>query len=111
MAYDIVAFAYALIVAGGGIFGFIKKGSIVSAAMGLTAGSFLGIGAYQTSQNPNNYTLSLGVSAGLLALMGYRYVNYFSCITSRHELFFNIAPTDSSTPESSCLLAWLRSSP
>merc|ERR1712024_29240 len=74
MSYDLIAFAYAAIVALGGIIGFVKKGSIMSAAMGVIAGSLAGYGAYQTSVNPNNYILSLLVSAGLTALMGYRFV-------------------------------------
>ncbi len=72
MAYDLVAFAYAAIVAVGGVIGYVKKGSVVSAVMGLTAGALMGYGAVQTSANPNNYHLSLGVAACLLALMGYR---------------------------------------
>ena len=44
----------------------------MSAAMGVIAGSLAGFGAYQTSLNANNYYLSLGVSAGQTALMGYR---------------------------------------
>merc|ERR1712037_754560 len=75
MSYDLISFAYAALVALGGIMGFVKKGSIMSAAMGVIAGSLAGFGAYQTSVNPNNYILSLLVSAGLTALMGYRFVN------------------------------------
>ena len=33
MSYDLIAFAYAAMVALGGIIGFVKKGSIMSAAM------------------------------------------------------------------------------
>jgi hypothetical protein len=37
--------------------------------------SFLGFGAYQTSKDPANYHLSLGVSALLTGVMGYRFIN------------------------------------
>ena len=72
---DIIGFAYALTVAAGGIVGFVKKGSIMSGLMGLAFGATAGYGAYQTSQNPGNYALSLGVAATLTGVMGYRFIN------------------------------------
>ncbi len=39
---DYAAIAYATVVAAGGIMGYVKKGSLVSAAMGLAFGGILG---------------------------------------------------------------------
>ncbi len=74
MTVDFVAFAYAAAVAAGGILGYVRKGSVMSGLMGVTAGGLMAVGAYQTTVDPNNYHLSLGVSGGLLGLMGYRWV-------------------------------------
>ncbi len=43
--------------------------------MGLLFGSVLAFGAYQTSQNPNNYMVGLGGSAVLAGVMGSRFYN------------------------------------
>ena len=74
MGVDFIGYAYAAVVAAGGIMGFVKKGSVMSGLMGVAAGSLAGLGAYQTSQNPNNLTVALGVSGALTGLMGYRQV-------------------------------------
>jgi uncharacterized membrane protein (UPF0136 family) len=50
-------------------------GSVASLGAGLLFGSLLCYGAYQTSQNPNNYLLLLGTSVALGGLMGYRFYN------------------------------------
>jgi uncharacterized membrane protein (UPF0136 family) len=39
---DYAAIAYATVVAAGGVFGFVKKGSIASGLMGLAFGGLLG---------------------------------------------------------------------
>ncbi|KAH9637360.1 hypothetical protein HF086_011973 [Spodoptera exigua] len=59
MGVDILSFAYAATVAAGGIMGYAKAG----------------VGAYQLSQDPSNYTLMLGTTSTLGGLMGYRYYN------------------------------------
>ena len=59
---DYLASAYAAVVAAGGLMGYVKKGSIMSGVMGLTFGGLMAYGAYQTSQNRNNFWLSMGVS-------------------------------------------------
>lgn len=43
--------------------------------MGLLFGSLIGLGAYHTSQDPNNYKVALGTSMGLAAFMGKRYLD------------------------------------
>ncbi|XP_045762007.1 transmembrane protein 14C isoform X1 [Maniola jurtina] len=75
MGVDILSFAYAATVAAGGIMGYAKAGSIPSLGAGLIFGSILGVGAYQLSQDPSNYTLMLGTTTTLGGLMGYRYYN------------------------------------
>jgi uncharacterized membrane protein (UPF0136 family) len=55
--------------------GIYFTGSIPSLGAGLLFGSLLCYGAYQTSQNPNNFLLLLGTSAALGGLMGYRFYN------------------------------------
>ena len=75
MTADLIAYAYAVTVAAGGIMGYVKKGSLMSGLAGLAFGGIAGFGAYQTSQNPNNYYVSLGVSAVLTGVMGSRFLN------------------------------------
>jgi len=72
---DFIGYAYAATVAAGGIMGYVKASSIPSLGAGLLFGSILGFGAYQMSQDPSNYTLSLGTSAVLGGMMGYRFYN------------------------------------
>ncbi|NP_001093286.1 transmembrane protein 14C [Bombyx mandarina] len=75
MGLDIIGFAYAATVAAGGVMGYAKAGSIPSLGAGIIFGSILGVGAYQLSQDPSNYTLTLGTTTALGGLMGYRYYN------------------------------------
>ncbi|XP_026499393.1 transmembrane protein 14C [Nymphalis io] len=75
MGLDIIGFAYAATVAAGGVMGYAKAGSIPSLGAGLIFGSILGVGAYQLSQDPSNYTLMMGTTTSLGGLMGYRYYN------------------------------------
>jgi uncharacterized membrane protein (UPF0136 family) len=49
------------------------SGSTVSLGMGLMFGGVLGYGAYQTTQDPNNYYISLGASAVLTGVMGNKF--------------------------------------
>merc|ERR1711973_12718 len=71
---DYVAYAYAALVATGGIMGYVKKGSLMSGAMGLAFGGLMALGAYQTSADRNNFYLSMGISGTLTAIMGKRYL-------------------------------------
>lgn len=75
MGVDFLGFAYAATVAAGGIMGYAKAGSIPSLGAGLIFGSILGVGAYQLTQDPSNYTLMLGTTTTLGGLMGYRFYN------------------------------------
>ncbi|KAF3338809.1 putative lysozyme-like protein-like protein [Carex littledalei] len=68
--------AYAILVGAGGIMGFIKKGSMKSAAAGGLSSLLL---FYVYSQLPTNPTfassLGLGISGALLTVMGSRFKN------------------------------------
>ncbi|XP_037787266.1 transmembrane protein 14C-like [Penaeus monodon] len=75
MGVDYISYAYASAVALGGMIGYAKAGSIPSLGAGLLFGSVLGYGAYQLSENPNNYYLTLGTSTALGGLMGMRFLN------------------------------------
>ncbi|XP_066272902.1 transmembrane protein 14C-like isoform X2 [Branchiostoma lanceolatum] len=72
---DFVSIGFALVVAVGGILGYVRKGSTMSLGAGLVFGGLMGVGAYQTSVNPNNYMLSLATSGVLTAVMGSRFIN------------------------------------
>jgi uncharacterized membrane protein (UPF0136 family) len=74
MAIDYISFAYAATIAAGGIMGYAKAGSTASLGAGLMFGTVMCYGAYQTSQNPNNYYLSLGASSLLMGVMGNRFL-------------------------------------
>ncbi|XP_077539397.1 transmembrane protein 14C-like [Haemaphysalis longicornis] len=73
MPVDIWAYGYAFVVALGGVIGYMKAGSVASLMAGLIFGGLACIGAYQTSHDPSNYCLSLGVAGVLAGLMGFRF--------------------------------------
>lgn len=73
MTVDYVGFAYAAAIAAGGVFGYVKTGSLPSLGSGLLFGAVLGFGAYLITQDSTNIYLSLGTSAVLGGIMGYRY--------------------------------------
>ena len=70
---DFIGFAYAIIVAAGGIFGYVKAQSVPSLAAGLSFGIILGVGAYLTSFfDPPKPLVQLVAAIVLACLMGYR---------------------------------------
>ncbi|CAB4000532.1 transmembrane 14C-like isoform X2 [Paramuricea clavata] len=69
---DYISYSYAAVVAFGGVFGYLKAGSVMSLAMGLLFGGFAGYGAMQTSTNPRNVMVSLGAAGILAVVMGIR---------------------------------------
>jgi len=54
MGLDIPGICYSAFLAGGGIMGFIQKGSVMSGVAGVSLGTLAGYGAYQASHN-NRY--------------------------------------------------------
>merc|ERR1711915_91962 len=75
MGIDFISYGYATAVACGGVLGYVKAGSVPSLGAGLLFGSVLGYGAYQLSENPSNYYLTLGTSTVLGGMMGMRFLN------------------------------------
>uniref|UniRef100_A0A8B9VC17 Transmembrane protein 14A n=1 Tax=Anas zonorhyncha TaxID=75864 RepID=A0A8B9VC17_9AVES len=59
MAIDWIGFAYAALLAVGGVVGYTRKGSKISLAAGLTFGSVAGYGAYCVTRDPKNVKISL----------------------------------------------------
>ncbi|KAG5271567.1 hypothetical protein AALO_G00181490 [Alosa alosa] len=75
MAFNLIGYGYAVLVTTGGIIGFVKAGSIASLVAGLLFGVLAGVGAYQMSQNSDNFWVLLGTSGILAAVMGVRFLN------------------------------------
>ncbi|XP_028399513.1 transmembrane protein 14C-like [Dendronephthya gigantea] len=71
-ATDYISYGYAAVVAFGGVFGYVKAGSVMSLAMGLLFGGLAGYGAMQTSANPRNVMVGLCASGVLGLVMGVR---------------------------------------
>ncbi|CAH1390286.1 unnamed protein product [Nezara viridula] len=70
---DSLGFMYAVVLAAGGTYGYVKSGSLPSLAAGVLFGSAIGMGAYQVSKNPENFYLALGTSTVLSGVMGSRF--------------------------------------
>ncbi|GBM89566.1 hypothetical protein AVEN_220226-1 [Araneus ventricosus] len=75
MGLDVISACYALSVAAGGVVGYVKAGSTSSLIAGLTFGSILAYGAYQTSMDESNYILSFVTTSTLGAIMLIRFYN------------------------------------
>lgn len=110
MPVDIVAYGFAFLVALGGIIGFATAGSVASLVAGLIFGGLACIGAYQTSRNPKNYYLSLGVAVVLAGVMGYRFakslkimpaglVTILSVLMCIRTLWRAFSPSSAPTPD------------
>ncbi|KAM4606376.1 transmembrane protein 14C isoform 1-T2 [Polymixia lowei] len=70
---DLVGYGYAVLVASGGVIGYVKAGSVPSLAAGLLFGGLAGFGAYQVSNDPQNIWVSLATSGALTGIMGKRF--------------------------------------
>ncbi|KAF8768176.1 transmembrane protein 14C-like [Argiope bruennichi] len=75
MGVDVISACYALSVAAGGVMGYVKAGSTSSLIAGLTFGSILAYGAYQTSMDESNFILSFVTTSTLGAIMLIRFYN------------------------------------
>merc|ERR1712243_241396 len=58
---DYLTFAFALVVVLGGLIGFLKKGSAPSLVAGIVFGGIIAFGATQTSHNPKNIWVVVGL--------------------------------------------------
>jgi uncharacterized membrane protein (UPF0136 family) len=65
---DYFGYGFAILVAFGGVMGYMRKGSLPSLLMGVSTGIVIGIAAHQ-----KNATLGASVCASLAFFMGYRF--------------------------------------
>merc|ERR1712098_242504 len=70
---DYPGYFYALLIAGGGVTGYISAGSIMSLVMGLLFGALAGLGAYGCSARSEQYLLGLLVSVAMLGRFGHAF--------------------------------------
>ncbi|CAG8518557.1 14252_t:CDS:2 [Racocetra persica] len=70
---DYPGYIYATTIALGGVFGYVKAGSIPSLFFGLTFGGLAAYAANRTSVNPKNAILAFVVSSVLFIVMGVRF--------------------------------------
>ncbi|XP_011482821.1 transmembrane protein 14A isoform X1 [Oryzias latipes] len=70
---DWIGFSYAATIILGGYMGYKRKGSVMSMMAGLVFGAFSAYGAYNISNNPKDFQVSLLSSGALAAVMGMRY--------------------------------------
>ncbi|KAK2855360.1 hypothetical protein Q7C36_007229 [Tachysurus vachellii] len=75
MSVDWLGYAFAALIATGGIIGFIKAGSIMSLLGGIVFGVLSAIGSFQLSKNPKNIWLLFGTYGTLAVLMGVRFLS------------------------------------
>ncbi|KAF0396653.1 TMEM14-domain-containing protein [Gigaspora margarita] len=70
---DYPGYIYAAAISLGGIFGYIKAGSLPSLFFGLTFGVLAAYGANRASNNPRDVLIAFLVSLVLLIVMGIRF--------------------------------------
>ncbi|KAJ9110759.1 hypothetical protein QFC20_002800 [Naganishia adeliensis] len=70
---DYPGYIFAVMVAQGGIMGYVKKGSIASLLAGVLSGAAIAYGAFLNTQNPKEVRLPLVVCGALFLLMGSRF--------------------------------------
>ncbi|KAM9988101.1 hypothetical protein ACTFIZ_003476 [Dictyostelium cf. discoideum] len=71
-----LVYAYAILLAIGGLIGYLKANSMPSLIMGLLSGLLVGYSANLTTTNKKNGTqLTMALSLVLLIIMGMRFVN------------------------------------
>ncbi|CAH3148982.1 unnamed protein product [Porites evermanni] len=71
---DLLSYGFSVIVALGGVIGYMKAGSIPSLAAGLTFGGISAAAAHQTSAHPRNLWVMLVTSLVLSGVMGTRFM-------------------------------------
>lgn len=77
MAVDWIGLGYAALVSSGGVFGYVKAGSVTSLVVGLVIGLCAAVGSYMTSQNPRNSWLLQGSAGTVAVVMGLRFLSSF----------------------------------
>ena len=77
---DYLGYTYAVLIAGGGLAGYLGAGSVMALVMGLGFGLLAGVGAYRMGVSSDKYVLGLLVSLAMLARFGQAYVKNTSKI-------------------------------
>ncbi|EDS37647.1 conserved hypothetical protein [Culex quinquefasciatus] len=108
---DVVGIIFALLVAAGGIFGYVKAGSLPSLIAGVLFGILLGVGAYFNSIEQPIPLIQIILLVLLAAMMGFRWIRtgnfmppgiivvlslavlVWTCVTYRDHLPFSAGPT------------------
>ena len=70
---DYLGYLYSLLIAGGGMAGYMTSGSLMSLVMGLIFGSLASLGAYRISVREDRFVVGLVVSLAMLARFGQAY--------------------------------------
>jgi len=70
---DYLGYTYALLIAGGGLAGYLGAGSVMALVMGLGFGLLAGYGAWRMGVTSDKYVLGLLVSVAMLARFGQAY--------------------------------------
>ena len=70
---DYLGYLYGLLIAGGGLAGYLVSGSVMSLVMGLLCGSLACLAAYRISGREDRFVLGLVVSLAMLGRFGQAY--------------------------------------
>merc|ERR1739848_57222 len=70
---DYLGYLYSLLIAGGGVAGYLMSGSVMSLIMGLIFGGLASLGAYRISMREDRFMVGLMVSLTMLARFGQTY--------------------------------------
>ena len=70
---DYTGYTYSLLIAGGGLAGYVTAGSVMSLVMGLVCGSLAALGARRLSLRADSYLLGLLVSLAMAGRFGQAY--------------------------------------
>ena len=70
---DYLGYLYSLLIAGGGVAGYMMTGSLMSLVMGLIFGGLATLGAHRISAREDRFAVGLLVSLAMLARFGQAY--------------------------------------
>ena len=71
---DYLGYLYSLLIAGGGVAGYLMSGSLMSLMMGLIFGGLATLGAYRISAREDRFVVGLLVSLAMLGRFGQAYL-------------------------------------
>ena len=71
---DYLGYLYVLLIAGGGLAGYLVSGSVMSLVMGLLCGGLACLAAYRISGREDRFVLGLVVSLAMLGRFGQAYL-------------------------------------